>query len=116
MFREKKVANHTITYQPLRSERSSLFLTSFLPATIWESMPVLSPNLPSLGLYTLENLVERVYEAATYGISLPRSERKLELEGSSLTSLVTAFEEALGDAVDKGDFTHILLPHREFIM
>jgi hypothetical protein len=77
---------------------------------------VLSPNVPSSDLYTLEDLAGRVYEAATCGISLPRSERKLELEGSSLASLVTAFEEALGNAVDKGDFTRVLLPHREFIM
>jgi hypothetical protein len=93
-----------------------LFSTGFLPATIWESMPVLSPNIQSPGLYILENLAGTVYEAATCGINLPRSERKLGLEGSSLASLVTAFEEALGDAVDQGDFTHILLPLREFIM
>lgn len=77
---------------------------------------MLSPNIRSQGLYTLENLAGRVYDEATCGISLPRSERKLELEGSSLASLTTAFEEALGDAVDKGDFTHVLLPLREFIM
>ena len=100
----------------MRSERSSLFLTGFLPATIWESMPVLSPNIRSTGLYTLENLAGNVYEAATCGISLPRSERKLGLEGSSLASLVTAFEEALGNAVDQGDFTRVLLPLREFIV
>lgn len=77
---------------------------------------MLSPNIHSQGLYSLENLSGKVYEAATCGIGLPRSERKLELEGSSLASLVTAFEEALGDAADKGDFTHVLLPLREFIM
>jgi hypothetical protein len=93
-----------------------MFLTGFLPATIWESMQGLSPNTQSQGLYTLETLSGRVYEAATAGITLPRSERKLELEGGSLASLVTAFEVALGDAVDKEDFTHVLLPHREFIM
>lgn len=100
----------------MRSERSSLFLTGFLPATIWESVPALSPNISSQGLYSLENLSGRVYEAATSGVGLPRSERKLELEGTSLASLVTAFEEALGDAADRGDFTHVLLPHREFVM
>ena len=102
----------------MRSERSSSFSTGFLPATIWESMPLLSPNIQSesSGLYTLENLAGKVYEAATCGTNLPRSERKLELEGSSLASLVTAFEEALGDAVDRGDFTHVLLPLREFIV
>ena len=78
--------------------------------TIWESMPVMSPNIQSPGLYTLENLAGKVYEAATCGINLPRSERKLELEGSLLASLVTAFEETLGDAVDQGDFTRVLLP------
>lgn len=77
---------------------------------------MLSPNIQSQGLYTLENLAGRVYDAAVCGTSLPRSGRKLELEGSSLASLVTAFEEALGDAVDRGDFTHVLLPHQEFIM
>lgn len=77
---------------------------------------MLSPNIQSQGLYTLENLAGTVYEAATCGTTLSRSERKLELEGSSLASLVTSFEEALGDAVDKGDFTHVLLPHREFIV
>ncbi|KAF8804651.1 hypothetical protein BYT27DRAFT_7213790 [Phlegmacium glaucopus] len=86
----------------------------FLPATIWEPIQVLSPTIESPGLYTIENLSERVYEAATCGISLPRSERRLELEGSSLASLVTAFEEVLGDAVDRGDFTRVLLPQREF--
>jgi hypothetical protein len=102
----------------LRSDRSSLSLTGFLPATIWEpsSIPVLSTNIQPQGLYTLENLSGKVFEAATYGVSLSRSERKLELEGSSLSSLVTAFEKALGDAVDKRDFTHILLPKRDFIM
>lgn len=83
---------------------------------IWESMPILSPNIPSPGLYTLKNLARRVYEEATCGISLPRSERKLELKGSSLASLITAFEKALGNAVGRGDFTHVLLPQREFIM
>lgn len=79
-------------------------------------MPVLSPNISSQGLYSLENLSGRIYEAATCGIGMPRSERKLVLEGGSLASLVTAFEEALGNAADSGDFTHVLLPHREFIM
>lgn len=77
---------------------------------------MLSPNMQSQELFTLETLSGRVHRAATCGISLPRSERKLELEGDSLTSLVIAFEEALGDAVDRGDFTHVLLPQREFIM
>lgn len=77
---------------------------------------MLSPNIHSQGLYSLENLSGKVYEAATCGLNLSRSERKLELEESSLASLVTAFEEALGDAADRGDFTHVLLPHREFIM
>lgn len=75
-----------------------------------------SPIFHPQGLYTLETLSGRVYEAATCGISLPRSERKLELAGDSLASLVTALEEALGDSVDRGDFTSILLPQREFIM
>jgi hypothetical protein len=79
-------------------------------------MPVLSPNIQSPDLYTLENLAGKVYEAATCGLNLPRSERKLELEGSSLASLVTTFEETLDDAVDRGDFTHVLLPSREFSM
>lgn len=77
---------------------------------------MLSPNMQSQELYTLETLSGRVHRAATYGISIPRSERKLELEGDSLASLVTAFEEFLGDAVDRGDFTRVLLPRREFIM
>jgi hypothetical protein len=77
---------------------------------------MLSPNIPSSDQYTLENLAGMVYEAAIAGISLPRSERKLEIEGSSLASLVTAFEEVLGSSVDRGDFTQVLLPHREFIM
>ena len=77
---------------------------------------MLSPNIQSSGLYILKNLAGRVYKAVTCGISLPRSGRKLELEGSLLASLIIAFEEALGDAVDQGDFTHVLLPHREFIM
>ena len=72
---------------------------------------MLSPTIPSLSLNTLENLAGRVYEAATSGITLHRSERKLELEGSSLASLVAVFEEALGDAADRGDFTQVLLPH-----
>ena len=81
-------------------------------------MPVLSPNIDSesQSLYTLEDLAGKVYEAATCGVSLSRSERKLELEADSLASLVTAFEKALGDAVDRKDFTHVLLPHREFVM
>ena len=61
---------------------------------------MLSPNIQSQGLYTLENLAGTVYEAATCGTTLSRSERKLELEGSSLASLVTSFEGALGDAVN----------------
>jgi hypothetical protein len=77
---------------------------------------VLSPDMQSQRLYTLENLSGRVYDAATDGTSLPRSERKLVIEGGSLAALVTAFEEALGDAVDRGDFTHVLLPRREFLM
>ena len=67
-------------------------------------------------LYTLKNIAERVYEAASHGTSLLQSERKLVLEETSLSSLVTSFEKALGDAVDKGDFTHILLPQRKFTM
>jgi hypothetical protein len=74
-------------------------------------MQVLSLNIQSQELYTLENLPGRVYEAATSGMIPPRSDRKLELKGSSLASLVTAFEKALDDAVEKGDFTHVLLPH-----
>jgi hypothetical protein len=93
-----------------------MLLTGFLPATIWESNQVLPPNVQPQELYTLDNLSGRVYAAATSGMILPRSDRKLELEGGSLASLVTAFEKALGDAVDKGEFTHVLLPHREFIM
>lgn len=77
---------------------------------------MLSPNIQSQGLYSPENLAGKVYDAATSGIGLSRSERKLVLEGNSLALLVTAFEEALGDAADRGDFTHVLLPHREFLM
>ena len=81
-----------------------------------ESTTALPPSAPSVELYTLENIAERVYEAATHGTCLLQSERKIVLEETSLSSLVTSFEKALGNAVDKGYFTHILLPQQEFTM
>lgn len=94
-------------------QRNSSFSLDGIPPAIWTTqwVPIESRHT---GLHSIDigTLLESVCSAANNGIVWV----DLEVSGPDVASLAAQFKTMLGDAVDSGDFTSILLPERSFVM
>jgi hypothetical protein len=64
------------------------------------------------GPFSAALMAEAVYELASQG----STSLDLNVRGEDVAGLVLSFKKMIGEAVDAGDFTHILSPERSFIM
>ena len=92
---------------------SSVSTITSVPSAIWKErwVPTTGPYL-GLGLSSLENISDDVYEAATSG----RTMEALEVRALDMAGLVDAFKNILADAVMSGDFTQVLSTERGFYL
>jgi hypothetical protein len=91
--------------------RQPLIRTASLPTVLW-NQPWVAPVFPEDRTIPLADLKSTAFREASDG----RNIEKFELRGPDVRELAKALSNVLGEAAEKGDFTSVLSPQRDFFM
>lgn len=89
---------------------------SFLPPTIWCSHNPWVPNTAGSVRYTQDRFAEKVFEHATRPRIATDAIPILKVKGTTASEMASNVLKMIEDAVESGDFRHILSPSRDFIV